>query len=268
MPTAQQQNADLVELLSVYFVENDNPSYALGQAVSSILALPALRAFWPMSSVDYTVASRARDIAGGGYHLTDNNTVLFGYDQLAPYAEFDGVNQYLSRADGGAANWADILGTEAYVVAAQRGLTFGGWFYFANAPGGTETLFAKWGNAGARSYRIVAAGGNVGAVISNDGTASISVATPQAAQQTWFFAVARFDPSTELAFFANSTKVTNLVGVYASLFDSTAALHIGATSIPDQYFDGRASMCWLCAAALSDSQIGALFHNTRKLYNV
>lgn len=270
MPTAQQQNADLVELLSVYFVENDNPSYALGQAVSSILALPALRAFWPMSSVDFAAASRARDIAGSGYHLSDNNTVLFGYDQLAPYAEFDGVNQYLDRADGGAANWADIIGTEAYVVAAQRGLTLGGWFYFDGAAAGTTYLMAKHGGVGQRSYYIRRiASGVVQFIISVDGTAETTVSSGAAINvASWVFFVARFDPGAELALFTNNDKQTQLVAVPASISDSTATFQIGARAGAANPMDGRASLCWLCAAALSDSQASALYHNTRKLYNV
>ncbi len=268
--TAQQQNAELLELLSVYFVENDNPSYALGQAVSSILALPALRAFWPMSSIDYTVASRARDIAGGGYHLTDNNAVLFGHDQLAPYAELDGVNQYLSRADGGAANWADITGTEAYVVAAQRGLTLGGWFYFDNVAGGSEVTISKDAAAPNRGYFMRRNGaGTARFAITVDGAAlTVIDSTVTIGAAAWAFMIGRFVPSTSIDVYINNVKASNIAGIPASQFDNAAFFAIGARSTPGSYIDGRASLCWLCAAALSDSEISALYHNTRKLYNV
>jgi len=243
------------------------------------MALPALRAFWPMSSVDYTTASRARDVAGGGYHLTDNNTVLFGSGQsdalptMVPYAEFDGVNQYLSRADGGAANWADITGTEAYVVAAQRGLTVGGWFRFGTvAPATFDGVIGKFnGLANQKSYQVLAfsAGTKIYFEISTDGVAVIpAVSTMAISADIWYFCVGRFTPSAEVAMFVNDVKDINVAGVPASIFDGTANFEIARRNSAGTYLDIRASLCFLCASALSDSIINALFQQTRKLYGV
>lgn len=269
-PIVQWDNQAKVSIDRTYFIDRNESNYAWQGAISSILALPALRAFWPMSSVDYATASRARDIAAGAYHLGDNNTVLFGYDQLAPYAEFDGVNQYLSRADGGAANWADIRGTEAYVVAAQRGLTLGGWFYFDNAAGATEGMMAKDAGVPQRAYFMSRqAGGAIRWLVSVDGTANIFIDSTQTpAQSTWFFSVARFVPSTSLDIFVNANKTSNVAAVPASIFDSTTQFTVGSRGSPANYMAGRASLCFLCAAALSDSLVSALYHQTRKLYNV
>ncbi len=269
--TMQWTNRDLVRLLGVDLVTRNEPNYAWGQACASILALPALRAFWPLSSVDYTTADRARDIAGAGYHLTDNNTVTFGYDQLAPYAALDGINQYLSKADGGAANWADIIGTESYIVAAQRGLTLGGWFYFDNAAGANEHLLGKVnvtvGNQ--RSYRLIRLGtGFVRFEMSVDGTAITTAPIAGPGAGVWCFFAGRFDPSTEVKVWYNDVTATNVAAIPATIFDSIAQFTIGARDGPSQFLDGRASLCWLCAAALSDSLITALFQQTRKLYNV
>lgn len=274
-PKVQNRNADMVDLLSTDFVKRNEPNYAWKSACSAVLALPALRAFWPMSSVDYTTASRARDVAGGGYHLSDNNTVTFGSGQgdappnMVPYAAFVSAStQYLSRADGGAANWADIRGTEAYVVAAQRGLTFGGWFYFNNAAGSVEGMIAKWDSGANRSYRVRRqVGGDITSII-YDGAATYSVIGAIASQATWFFSATRYTPSTSLDCYVNDVLNSNIVGIPASIADSNTQFTIGAESTPTNYMNGRASLCFLCAAALSDSIITALYQNTRKAFNV
>ena len=275
-PITQDYNDEQMALLSTHFWTRNEPNVAWRHAVSSVMALPTLRAFWPMSSVDYTVASRARDVSGGAYHLSDNNTPLFGYDQLAPYAEFDGVNQYLSRADGGAANWADITGAEAYVAPKAGGLTLGGWFYFDNAAGSSEYLISKWLAAGnQRSYVLNRdAAGTAAFNISVNGVAATTVlSNDNTVQSLWQFIVGRFTPSTELKIWLGTQAGgldmnTNVVAMPAAVFDSTTALAIGARAGGSFPLDGRASMCWLCASALSDSIITALYHQQRKMYNV
>jgi len=77
--STQIRNSEQVNLLRADFQARYEPNFALANAVSTILALPGLRAFWPLSSVDYATATQGRDIAGGGYHLTNNNTATFGY---------------------------------------------------------------------------------------------------------------------------------------------------------------------------------------------
>ncbi|MCJ7824974.1 MAG: hypothetical protein MUP44_08755, partial [Anaerolineales bacterium] len=86
---------------------------------------------------------------------------------------------------------------------------------------------------------------------------------------TWYFCVQRFVPSTSLDVWVQDVKVSNLVGVPAAIFDSTSPFEIGRLNNDNtRTHDGRASLCFLCAAALSDSIIGALFQSTRKAYNV
>jgi len=267
-PITQDYNDEQMALLSTHFWTRNEPNVAWRHAVSSVMALPALRAFWPMSSVDYTVASRARDVSGGAYHLSDNNTPLFGYDQLAPYAEFDGVNQYLSRADGGAANWADITGTETYVAPKAGGLTLGGWFYFDNATGAVEGLMSKWGMTDAtRAYRLARdAVGSISMRVRTIGLATVivnSTATPGAG--AWIFAVGRFVPGASVDVYVNANKDTQATAE-TTIQDVTTSFFIGNFNV--SYLAGRASMCWLCASALSDSIITALFQQQRKMYNV
>ena len=66
----------------------------------------------------------------------------------------------------------------------------------------------------------------------------------------------------------NGVKTTQAVGVPASIHDSTADLVIGAQHGGTNLMDGYASMCFICAAALSDSIVGALFQQTRAMYGV
>lgn len=269
--TTQLANLSLQRLIEIGAVGRNEPNFAWGQAASSILALPALRAFWPMSSVDYTVASRARDIAGGGYHLSDNNTPVFGYDQLAPYVEFDGVDQYLSRADGGGGNWADILGTEAYVQPKDNGLTLGAWVNFDRAIGTTERIIGKDDLGAQRSYMLQrTAVGNIRFLVSQNGAAVVNVDSTQSPTDMggWYLLIGRFEPSTALTVFVNGQSTQNLAGVPANIWDSTTAFTVGASGVPGSYLPGKESLCWLCATALSDSIVTALFHQTRKLYNV
>lgn len=277
MKQLQQQNAQNVDLLRAYFQHRSEPNYAWSRAISIYLALPALRGFWPMSAVDYTAVTRVSDMSGKSTNpLQSNNTPLFGYDSLAPYVEFDGINQYLSRADLGAANWADVTGTEAYIVAAQRGLTLGGWFRFNAAAGANqEMLMAKdaGGAAGTYSYRLrrnnAAGGGRIVFFVASGGAlTNVGNVTLVPSATTWYFIVGRFEPSTALTVFVNDTSDQNLVAIPAAIDDSTAAFTIGARAVPDQYFPGRASMCFLCAAQLSDAIILSLYEQTRALYGV
>ncbi|MCP4540598.1 MAG: hypothetical protein GY832_25965 [Chloroflexi bacterium] len=282
-PVVQIYNDQQYDLLRTHFWTRNEPNVAWRHAVSSVMALPALRAFWPMSSVDYAVASRARDVAGGGYHLEDINTVAFGYDQLVPYVQLIRANnEHLRRLDGGAANWADITGTEAYVLAKNAGLAVGGWFNFDSLPvAAIQGLMGKYNAAIAqRSYLtllhpVAVVPRAPTFLVSGNGVATVMVeASFIPTIGSWHYIVGRFMPGAELAIFVSDTdgslnKFTNLAGVPAAAFDGTADFEIGGldgTAIA--YMNGRASMCWLCAAAVSDSIITALYHQQRKMFGI
>jgi len=267
----QERNAQLVRLLSADLQLRYEPNFAWKSAISAYLALPGLRAFWPMSSVDYAAANRTRDLSGQGYHLTDNNTPTFNYDGLAPYVEFDGTNQYLSRADGGAANWSDITGTEAYIDIAARGLTMGGWFWF-DTLGDFESPMGKWNIGGSRSYVLsmdTAANARMRFIVSVDCTAvsTVSATIGTLATTTWHFLVGTFDPSVDVILFHNDVEY-NLGSAPASICDSTADFTVGSRHGGGLPIDGRASMCFLCAAYLSDAIILSLFEQTKAMFGV
>lgn len=255
--------------------ELDDP----GRVQAAFSQLPALRGFWPMSSVDYTAANRGIDLSGQGNHLTDNNTVEFGYDGLAPYVHLTAANnEYLSRADGGAGNWADILGTETYIEAAYRGLTCGGWVYLGTTTGANRTIISKVDVANDWSYWLEfsnAAPANVFRFAMTPGgilaglvlcTSSVPISESQ-----WYFVVGRFNPSTETAIFVNDTKDINAVGIPAAIHNGIGDLRVGALDpgggVPNLW-NGRVSMCFLCAAALSDDIILGLYERTRGMFGV
>lgn len=243
--------------------------------ISPFLALPPLRAFWPMSAVDYT-NPQAKDLGGGGHHLTNNNVATFGYDPnrvLVPCIFLNGTTQYLSRADGGAANWADIVGTEAYILATQRGLTLGGWFW-TDTFSGLDGFMAKGGAVIANlSYsmflRNAAPFTTLRCEIYSGGVASTVDATVTMSASAWHFLAFRYKPSTEIKSWVNSSTATNVVAIPASITDSTGAFEVGRfLNNNANALDGRASLCFLCAAALSDAAISSLFQQTRGAFGV
>lgn len=234
-------------------------------AISAFSLLPQLRGLWAMSTVNE--GGNVYDFSEQDRVLSDNGNPTYNVDGLAPYIELDGVGDYLSRVDEAG---LDITGTESFVHPDIQGLTFGGWYWFDNALGNLETLISKWAGVGQYAYRLirVAASGFIRLQLSGDGTA-VDVATSTIAPDvdTWFFAVGRFEPSTELAVFLNYTKYTNTVGIPASVFNSNADLQIGA-SLAAGRLTGRASINFLCAAYLSDTIIRTIFQSTRALYGV
>jgi hypothetical protein len=233
----------------------------LPSAVAPFLLLPGLRGFWPMSAFDSS--GNAQDQSGHAHHLTYNGNPTYNYTGLAPHIMLDGVGGYLSRADEAD---LDITGTEAYVAAAARGLTVGGWFYHQNAAGTEEQIIAKYAAAGdQRSWQMRRwTTGAAQVLISSDGTAGTLLTAGGAtlAASTWYHIVARFVPSTSLAICVNGVWSSVVVAVPASIHSGTAALNVGF-SLP-----GRASLCFLCAAALSDTQIASIFNATRALFGV
>lgn len=259
---------------NVHSADVHNVSWA--GCVSAFLALPALRALWTMASVDYQ-NPQVPDIACNTYDLTNNNAALFGYDGLAPYASFAAAStQYLSRADGGAANWADIRGNEAYVVGSQQGLTLGGWVQVATAAGGTVGLWGKWNTAGGanqRSYLLQkSAAGNYEFLWSALGAVATTLTGPGYTADTWQFVVGKWIPNpgagNNAYLFVDGTWYSR-ANLDATLFDSTASFVIGAyDNGATGYIDGKAGVSFLSACAVPDDTVEALYERTRAMYGV
>lgn len=258
-----QRNDREISRLSGDFQLRYEPNFAWKSACSAFLALPGLRGFWPMSSFDE--AGNARDLSGQGRTLTYNGNPTYNYDSLAPYIEFDGVGDSLSRSDEAG---LDITGTEAYVAGAVRGFTTGGWFWLNSFTPLVNAFIAKFTALGNLSYMLFELAGIYRFGISSDGTAQTTVDVASPTLGAWHFVVGRFIPSTELAIFDNGVKVTNVAAIPASIFSGNSAFCIGLDLADSSYLDGRASLCFLCATALSDAIVLSLFHQTRAMFGV
>lgn len=231
--------------------------------VSPLLSLPVLRGAW-VASVNN--AGDWYDISGLGKTLTYNGNPTFNYAGLVPYWDLDGTGDFLDRADEAD---LDILGTEAYV--AVPGLTMGGWFWADAYTGPNDYLMSKLNSlTNNRSYAIsLSAGPVAAAIVSNNGIATVSQASSITfAVSTWYFVVMRFVPSTTLDIYVNSTKDTLAAGIPASIFNSNAAFEIGSANVGTLNLDGRAALCFICAAALSDAQISSVFEQTRAAFGI
>lgn len=264
MAVIQTRNSEMIQLLTGEFQRRNEPQFALANTISTFLAIPGLVGFWPMSPFDPSNGDTF-DVSGATRTLTNNSNVTFGFDDLAPYSQYDGVGaNRLIRLDEAA---LDITGTEADIE--NNGLTIGCWVFLDTGAVG-EQFIGKWGAAGSRSYRLdKSGGGNIRILISSDGTAQTTIAASNAPNTSdWNFAVGRFDPSTELAIFLNGTKTTNTTSIPASIFQSATDFSTGATGAGANPFDGKLSMCFLSASFISDVAINNLYQQTRTLFGV
>lgn len=262
--TVNPRDDALIKKLSGDFQLRNEPNFACGQALSTLLALPGLRGLWPMSVVSSTPT--AIDVSGLGKALAYNGNPTFGYSGLAPCINLDGTGDFLSRADEAD---LDIIGNEAYI--ASKGLTVGGWFS-ATALAAVSMLISKNTDAGNQRswYIFVNTPSNLPTWrISTTGAAVVTLAhTTAMSLATWYFIAARFTPSTEMAIWVNGTKVTGVAGIPATLFNSSADLQIGANNAGINLLNGRASNVFLCASAVPDVQIFNVYQQTRAMYGV
>lgn len=223
-------------------------------AISGILALPQLRGFWPMSSVDES--KNVYDLSGQGRTLSPQTNPSFGTEGLTPYLLLNG-SHYLDRADEAG---LDITGA----------LTLGGWFW-RDGGGANQGLITKAIVSGdQRSYSfLLDSDDRVLLGISTDGTSANQTfftgsATPLG---EWFFAAAKFIPSSEVALWLNGTKTNHTSSIPASIFNSTAQLMVGSVfTTSGNLLDGRVALPFICAAALTDRTITNIYEATRILF--
>jgi hypothetical protein len=268
-------NAQEIDSLLTQFQKRWEGIYHWRSMCSMLLGTPGLRAAWPMSVVDYQ-APECTDISGHGYDLQAAGAlgnVTFGTDPtpgIPPAAVFGGgANQYLVRADGGAGNWADIRGNETYIIAAQRGLSLGGWFYVNPLPAAAMMLMCKCDFVGQQSYFIrFLAGGAAQIRVYAAGLTSLT--STNTGQVGWNHVVGVYDaPNQNLHIILNGQVTSNLGGAVAPpLVDSTAAFTVGADSLGNNRLTGYGSDCWLDACALSTNHVRASYGYTKAAYGV
>lgn len=250
------------------FIQENNrqaKQSALAIATSLYLGLPGLRGYWTLVHIDGS--GDFLDLGGNGLTLTNNNTVTVVLEDFAPIAYFvRASSNYLSRAD---ATPFDILGGESYINTTYQGLTIGAWVKPSSLPGADMTIAGKWAGSGQASYVLfLNASDKFEFSITTDGSTSVTMAsTASAVDDTWHFVVGRYTKSTpKLDLFVNTTTYTNSTSVPASIFNSTSAFAIGATATPSLYWDGFMSHAFLCAAALSDDMVTAIYNKTKGLF--
>ncbi len=274
-PHKQNRNYALEQQLMPKFQSRLEAQFAWKSAVSALMGLPALRAAWPMSAVGYQAPDQAQDITGGGNHLTDFNSANFGYDVLIPYVDFNGTTQYLSRASA-VGNWATIEGDETFIVTAQQGLTFGGWFLIDTLDATAQFLIGKETGGGInRAYSIQILGTtdfpriSVATGAANHTATGTAGTTGAITTGAWNFIAGRYIPdaaAAELRIWVNNNSRAVDIGAVASINDVGADFTIGARDGPDLYMDGRASKCFLCACSAPNVTISQFYHQTRVMF--
>ena len=237
---------------------------AFRHVVSLFSGLPALRGLWTANH--FATNGDWEDWTKYDLMLTANGAPSFTYDGLTSYWSLDGAADYFSRANEAA---LDITGTEAHLAAGARGLTLGGWYESVDdTPAAVESYMTKMAPAGNFSYTLAhTVAGAVDFAISDDGTNFDSVVST-ATTSGRSFVCGRFDPSTEVAVWVNNVKAVVVAGVGASIFSGNGPFQISGWGGANNLFTGAVFIAFLCAAALPDDMIGALFQQSRALYGV
>lgn len=261
-----KKNDPIMEQVNSLFRRTYSHTWAWADVHAAWSMLTALRGFWPMSTVP--ASANALDHSHNGMNMTAINTPIFARsgNTLIPYlCVASSGPSYQGRADGPLSR---ILGNEGYVSSTWQGMTLGGWFCFNNAYSSPETMISKWNVAGGQlSYILQRTAGNLATFgINNGGVVSVSSVTTLNTAG-WNFIVGRFTPSLEVAIFIDEAKWTNAVGVPATIGNSTANFELGAAQ-GTQVMTGGIALPFLCASALPDSTIYAMWHISRALFSL
>lgn len=255
---------EIITELEASFLSRNDKIIRWGNAIASMQALPGLRGLWPMSA--FSAVGDAFDQSGNGRTLTYNGNPVYNYDEFVPFIDLDGVGDFLSRADEAG---LDITGTETYVAGAAQGLTMGCWSRIPSLPGANAGMMAKDDLAVNRSYLFfMTPAGTILGQISTDGFTIVNTPiTTAVSTNTWFHVVIRFVPSTTANIYLNGVRFSNAVGIPASIHSGSATFTVGSLAA-SLLINADFSLCFLCAAALSDIQIISLFEQQRTLFGV
>jgi hypothetical protein len=265
--TVQIRNAEMVDLLKADFQHLANSAFAWESACSAFMALPMLRGLWTMASVDAT--PQVWDTSGNLRTLTYNGNPTFNAYDLAPYIDLDGAGDFLSRVD---APGFDIIGNETYVAtsAAQgqfgKGLTLGGWFW-RDVEQAQGLIGKAVGGAVAYSLTNSAVANQIRFDIFDAGNVQRTVNGVSAGLLQWEFLVGRFEPTFDIiSVFVNGTEVQAAIPGATTIRNTADSFTIGNAA--GNMLNGRASLGFLCAGALSDVTLFALYEKTRRMFYV
>lgn len=260
---ANEYNDSAITEYETYFIGRNDIINRWGNIVSSWSFLPGLVGLWPMSSVQRSTGN-VYDMSGQSRTLTYNGNPTYNiYNNFVPYIDFDGVGDYLYRADE---TDLDILGTETINAAAVQGLTFGGWFLAETA--NTDYLICKTNDANGPYALASELGVNILFRIRDSTDTTNYNVRIASAQNIWQFCVGRYRPSTEIKVWCNAASNTNIVGIPASILNGADDFAIGGTGAGTSLLQGYASLCFLSHQAFPDALVNAMFQQSRILFGV
>jgi len=265
----QLANEEMVELLKPYFRARNEPNKAFADAVSMYLALPALRGFWPFSSVNSI--PEAIDLGASGFDLSRNGTPTVSRWNLAPLTVLDGSGDCWHHADHAQ---FDILATETYVQAAVRGLTLGAWVYPKDVTTESRDIISKWHVAVAadQSYTLHHSFANTAMQFTfrdNALNSDFVTSTSSSPIDNWYFVVARLQPATpDITIWVND-EITTKVTIRVDVRNGTADFVVGARDgLTTNEWDGYIAFPFITASSLHDAQVFTLFEQTRRMFGI
>ena len=185
----------------------------------------------------------------------------FAYDNPSPAVEFGKA----SRAFNGTSSSVDIPDNTDLPTGSQ---TWACWVKLDTVPNTIMDFMLHWaGGTSQASFALVKAQStNKFAVyISSNGSsaAAISESVTVPVANTWYHVAAVYDASNSLKIYVNGTlENTNTTSIPASLHDSSAPLTFGNRSDQSFVLDGNLADCRIYDAALSGTDITALYNGT------
>jgi hypothetical protein len=269
-------NPEMVKALASVFPLSGTPAFAWGNIVSMLQLYPCLHAFWPCSAHHDTHVNVYVDDIACGYDLTLNGAATFQMwaGGLPPCIRLaSATTDYFAHADDAQ---YDILGTDVHVLAAQRGLTLGGWFRWHDRTG-QQALMSKWTAVGnMRSYRLMKdAAHNPFFEVSSLGTAASVVtvtSTVTVVNDVWYHIMGRFVPSLALDIYVDAVITTDAAAIPANIFHSNSPFEVGRSDGTD-YANIYASLLFLAASRGWDGTAAtrnllpfAYYQHARKLF--
>lgn len=247
------------EMLNDWLLFEDNKARGLQDVIGLFQMIPQLRGFWPFSSADES--GNVIDFSGHGHTLTNNGSMTFGMENNIPYGLMRG-SEYLSRSGEG-------------TLAVSNELTFGGWFYFTEDPiGALHFLMGKadFTPVTAWEYSLESNGNKVSFIVrtSTQRFDTITV-NDELEPNKWFFIVGRHNGAsdgTKQRIFINNRNL-EITGDKADgdIQDAGSTFTIGARDLTGGDFEGRACLCFVAAAELTDQHLAMLYNRTRYLFS-
>lgn len=245
---------------------NNTRTAKIGPAFANFQHLTGLRGLWFPGDIDDV--ANMYDQSNQGRVLTVHGAAVASlHNNVVPYMIYSGA-QWHSRADE---NGLDLIGNEANITTSLRGCTIGGWFQATAASGGQGLIGKRLAAVAGHSYLLeIGASGAIAFLVSGDGTNDITVSTSTfITANTWFWAVGRYTPSTQLKVWLNGDSFVNTTSIPATLFNSATGFALAAfNSTGVNLLTGRIALAFICASILPDAEITRLFSVTRSLFGV